>query len=1568
MALQTENFVMIGLGILGDTPPNSLQPPLADGIHLRWAFKRELGFPWFGFYLFRRPHRKLDHLCLRWSTENLSVGRWPASNMHTPHGDVRSDQNLVLTDDFSPAGLKEFDLLGRSYLRFAIAAGELAHSAEVTIGFRDSGKATPRTDCVKFADRLPRAETNPLIDKAVNFVVMDFTGNQAVETRIMNMQPGGPVGLFCEAELQIRLPRPLTWVELKLSHFAAAGKVEAFDAAGRLVETVQMGRNIGALETIRLSAADISSVIIRAAQTETLLHEICFEQAEAPDPKASEIRVKAFHGNVQVDQLTITGQPGDVVSALLEADAISLIEIDSGNAALVDICYEPIVRDALAGWEPLPEFRAPLCLPLTHPDYPCSGGTAIDEVAAEARALGRILYGESLDFAGAPFSELHQELLKLVVGGPSSLPMANRKSSGIVATPIPADPSIAAPEMSDQYPLDLVLLGALNPAIAQMAGLYWVDQTAQPDQAYDYLIVADYLGRGKLSAEKMLAWIGANGFADVEAYIVYDKEVRPATPPATPKGVKVYALPGGTRRKQDGTLDDATNSAGLQWQADPIALANLQLEQAIMFHVWRASLGNDVAPAVPVDYDPITKSGPVIVVGPRLPPAQTPQRATDWPPFPLHHLDNGLVDGWYGYQISGQDIFGRHSANSEAGSWNQWMPRPEPRPWYYQDPESATELHPSAVRLLDKTPPPPPPGIEAHALEPWDPTLLSQPRDLTLLRDHTYNDWWATLNTTEQTSVVGLRVRWLWTFAQMSQAPDTREFRIYYHPGPTNALLGRTLSVDAASDRESFVETDTLNTHSLDAFIGAWLRIGSDSFVVTASEAANPLRLRVKNLGPTYTAGTVSIVQGAASVSGHNTSWHAGLAGLSLQLAGETKSYSILNVESPTQLTLTELYSGATGSGKSYVVFDRLPQANRLCTVVIPESYGKGWVSLAAGSPAVIGDQTGWNSGLAGMKLVIEGDLASYRIQTVDSPTRITLTRNYEGSTDSGKAYRISHPLHTDYALPTSWEDRYYVVDYNEHVTPTVDEAGRPLRVYEVLLPAAGDAFRGGVSLSPSLAEPVAYAQVGVSAADDKLHTADDPKWMAGRWGGRFGNEGSVGPRATIFRVLRNPPPAPNPPADSERVFATPADYHSQSFYTYRWRPAAHLKAHIFRALDDTIFNVDWELRQPPRALRLPLDASQVQFFPAVTVEPRWDSFKRQTVAAELNQLNSFGRDAAGKAQALEYYRGLSNDAQRVLAGLTGNEQAFSQLTIQPLDPADPANADRRGPDSADTYSPDVNLRAYIDALDGRSTNRYFYRSAYVDGAHNRSPLSLSGPPVWLPNVVPPRAPVITKVLGGDRQITLRWASNREPDLAEYCVYRADREELTRDLRLMTLVHTGVVSAGDPSSRPAEVIWIHYDLLGGSRSYYRIVAVDQAGNISAPSEVFSAIAVDTRIPEPPGWLQSTWVVLRDADNGEEVWPADGIIVAGKRSALRLVWGSEVGSPTFLVTRRSRGDQSWRPIAAAADCREIAPTQFMIYDENISPMGNYSYRIRVTSVTGVSSIEYHEIEVARARPS
>ncbi len=721
------------------------------------------------------------------------------------------------------------------------------------------------------------------------------------------------------------------------------------------------------------------------------------------------------------------------------------------------------------------------------------------------------------------------------------------------------------------------------------------------------------------------------------------------------------------------------------------------------------------------------------------------------------------------------DIFGRHSPLGPEGPWYQWSPPPDPRPWYYRDPPGDRPVHPFAVNTADRTPPPPPSGIEAFALDPADPTVL---------KDTAYQAWWSALTASswyralpeaDRRNLIGLRVRWLWTQEQMSQAPDTREFRVYFQTGRLNERLGRTIRVIPAG-AESDVETDIADSAPPGAYQGASLRVSQDFFTVLGSQGS-PLRLRVRNLGPAHDVG---------------------------------------------------------------------PAANAPCTLTIPPGYAEGRISITAGSPTLTGVGTAWSGTLAGQKLQVAGDLTTYTVARVDSPTQLTLDRNYEGPTASGKGYDIRHPLFVDYGDSANWGERYHVVGYNQGVTVAQD-AGRSVRRYEVFLPAADGAYRQGLPLTTSLADPIAFGWVGVSAADGDAGTPDDPRWSSGRWGGRPGNESKVGAPAQIFRVRAEKPPAPRvPPYVAERAFATPADAHGRSYYTFRWLPTPHLRTHIFRVLDDTLFKDDWS-RRPGSAI----DAGQLQLFPDVAVEPRYGIARNAQVANELNRLNDFGHDVAGTGAAMAYYRVLSPDALRVLAGLPDNEQAFAQLTIQPLDSDDPSNANRVGPDKPTRLRGGPGIRAYVDVLDGCSTNRSFYRSAYVDSANNRSALSLSSPPVWLPNVVPPRTPAITKVLGGDQQVTLSWASNREPDLAEYRVYRAETEVDACDLRLMTLMHTEAVVAGDSTTRPADVSWTDKPLPGEVTFYYRLAAVDDAGNISDPSPPMAARAFDEALPAPP---------------------------------------------------------------------------------------------------------------------
>jgi hypothetical protein len=647
--------------------------------------------------------------------------------------------------------------------------------------------------------------------------------------------------------------------------------------------------------------------------------------------------------------------------------------------------------------------------------------------------------------------------------------------------------------------------------------------------------------------------------------------------------------------------------------------------------------------------------------------------------------------------------------------------------------------------------------------------------------------------------------------AHQRQAPDTREFRVYYQPSPLNTLRGRVTSVTPASATETDVVTDIVHTQPANSFVGISARIGAQSFKIVSSAAASPLQFRVKNIGPSD---------------------------------------------------------------------DVRPPARTRCAL-----------SLLPG-----------------------------------------------------------HILFEDFSSAPAWQDRIQVVAYGDYVH--IDGGGN--RTYEIFLPMPGSLNRSGLPLTTTLQEPISAAALGVTAADDKQHTPDQRGEAA-----RYGNESSMGGPATVFRVRRVKPQAPPIPPDSAKVFASPADYHGNSYYTYRWLPSQHLKTFVYRAMDDAVFQADLASRPRPA-----LQATDTQFFPDEAVEPAWDALKRQQVAVELNALN--GVNPTDKAAVRAAYSGLSNDGLRVLAGLPGIEKVFVQLTHQALEPEEPQGGApgglrwrRIGPD-IDAGSLAAGQRAYVDTLDGRATNRYFYRCAYVDEVHNIGSLSLSSPPVWLPDVTPPIAPRIARVVAGDRQVTLEWSSNREPDLAEYRIYRTDDAGAARDIRLMDLVHTVAVATGDPSARPRTVSWTDDPVPGLRDLWYRVIAVDRidpdpkgrGGNVSDPSPAMRTRAYDLTPPEPPLFTTVEWVRV-DAAGGVHAW-ADPV-PAGTEwlPAVHLIWAPAAADIKLLV--QVKGDFN-TDFSAASSWLVPGTTTFLHHISRT--FESHVYRLKVVSGAGNANVVYH----------
>ncbi len=213
------------------------------------------------------------------------------------------------------------------------------------------------------------------------------------------------------------------------------------------------------------------------------------------------LSVRALSGDTVVQEFTVTGRAHRVVSAVLTSDSITKVEIDAGPAVLVELCYEPL--PAQGRWEPLDGFECPLALPVYHPDYPASGARPSDLDAAQSMALGRIRYGDPRKWSGETFTELHEQLLALVGLGPPGTRMAGLETNDV--------PSISGrpetdPTLRTFSPLDWLHFSSLDPAMAQMLGVYWVDPTAEKERSYDYLILADVSGEFNGSSTAALAF------------------------------------------------------------------------------------------------------------------------------------------------------------------------------------------------------------------------------------------------------------------------------------------------------------------------------------------------------------------------------------------------------------------------------------------------------------------------------------------------------------------------------------------------------------------------------------------------------------------------------------------------------------------------------------------------------------------------------------------------------------------------------------------------------------------------------------------------------------------------------------------------------------------------------------------------------------------------------------------------------------------------------------------------------------------------------------------------------
>ena len=204
----------------------------------------------------------------------------------------------------------------------------------------------------------------------------------------------------------------------------------------------------------------------------------------------------------------------------------------------------------------------------------------------------------------------------------------------------------------------------------------------------------------------------------------------------------------------------------------------------------------------------------------------------------------------------------------------------------------------------------------------------------------------------------------------------------------------------------------------------------------------------------------------------------------------------------------------------------------------------------------------------------------------------------------------------------------------------------------------------------------------------------------------------------------------------------------------------------------------------------------------------------------------------------------------------------------------------------------------------------YHYRLKAVDASGNESGYS-DGASAKIEDTQAPTAPADLKATAADGEVTLSWSASPDGDLKEYRIYRGTSSNPTDQIATVTAGTETYTDTG---------------LLAGTY-YYRLKAVDTAGNGSDYSGEVSATVEDTEAPAAPTGLTAT------AEGGAVTlkWTANA---EGDLKEYRLYRGTSPG-PTDQIATVAAGTEAYT-------------------DNNLPGDGTYYYRLKAVDAAGNES--------------
>ena len=1330
---------------------------------------------------------------------------------------------------------------------------------------RASKEATNPSKCVRFSEQTAGSTLpNPYVSGQARF---EAKGQSRIRvTKVLNTN-----GISLQSELAVRILPSSEQIEAKIVHPGGGVRVEAYSDNGDLVDSKSTGK---------LTKDSVHPILLRKEGS-----------------KISKVIFKA----------------------------------QRGPAFLLEFCYYSEQKD--------PEWNIAAC---------------------------RLPKDKWQQFQGEPFEDL-KGILALMVEGAKDAPMGwrmiNYKNEPSMVL---ASPEVASAEVEDGQetssppepppepeieisPMDLVLMSSINPYIARILGLCWVDTTANDGEVYDYKIVANWPKGTLWNLENIVDFekeiVGKKFFhvfrhedfvfmdsgdarfvddsvpstfsrakkglhsqswenithiikihctkpvKELQLFIKHQGQQQSVTleafhnntlvdsstlpkpegvlavhyqqnidyvqlkskdviiykicwnaeyiphgqqsftlcgvkkgvprPLETPTGLKLFPLPGMTKTRADGSLEDHRLAAGLIWDIPKNAEGKLLAANApIMYHVQRRTPLGDIKW--------LTEDSPVTVVAESF-EKDPPLWPKAWPDQRMFYIDAASSPGMYNYCISAVDIFGRIS---EYTNW-------------------------ASVDLKRAVPPPPPSDVEAKLLDPSDPSLTGNEKD------------WVTSN-----KKVGLKVRWKWTEPLRRQAPDVNAFNIYFQPGWLNVIQGE-IEADPVENGAGMLELKTNYISNItpavpdNVFAAEKMLMNLTNYKIESSKRDGT---KTKTTGKFIFSIKKPIPRpGDFSSSDFGTFWITKV----VEIGDSSNNLEITTDYQIPRKASTESFIGQTLTirQKQYTILSCRkddPFAHR-AIFKIPKIYPR------------------------------KDDFFSIPISQQKEPA--------DGGT------------FIDYRKASGWQQML-------HTEPLIQlSIGEYEKQYELIIPDPPLVADG--------TNKVVYAQIGISSVDSE------------------GGEGSVSSPASIIAVFREPPP-PQSLEDSPNSYATIPNYYGKSSYALRWRkPATNdVRYFVYRAMDESLFSADNEIRAATDAKGKPLrsrDPSNYKDF-----------------------LNNFNEDGASKivieienriirpSPSSMDYVALTKDPLRnillqALASLPGNEKAFAKLHEQAIHPADARFANRITdvtPGGKPEPPVDSSLLLYTDdTIDGSADNFYFYRIRTINEIGALGEFGFSSFPVYLPKVIPPVMPGMITAEAGDRQIVIHWSANLENTVVGYLVYRSDMKDKAQDIRKMILLRG---NAADLYSVTAMDNPIFIDRQAEPRKeyYYRVVAVSAISEngksfkiFSNPSPVAAAQAFDMSGPEPPIWRPAL----------------DGVAPNSKV----LAWDSTNPNLRCLVQRQEVNSEStvgsipiWANISSWLN-RGV----YEFEDKKRAPGVTYQYRLKVIDEEGRQNKEFNTLEVS-----